>query len=172
MRLTRRSLAAALIGAAALPRLARAADASLEMPTGKVILTVSGKIGVRNVGDAAKFDREMLEALGWTSFTTSTPWYDAPMTFAGVPMAKLMQTVGATGEAVVAGALNDYETKIPTSDFTQFDVLLALKRNGEYMPVRDKGPLFIIYPFDRSAELKSQKYYGRSAWQLARLAVV
>jgi hypothetical protein len=172
MNLTRRSLAAALIGAAALPRLARAADASLPMPTGKVILTVSGKIGAMNGGDTAKFDREMLEALGWNSFTTWTPWYDAPVTFAGVPMAKLMQTVRASGDAVVATALNDYETKIPTSDFTQFDVLLALKRNGEYMPVRDKGPLFIVYPFDQELELKSQKYYGRSAWQLAHLAIV
>ena len=170
MNLTRRSLAAALIGAT-MPRPAGAADTSLPMPTGKVVLTISGKIGMFNVGDTAKFDREMLEALGWSSFTTSTPWYDAPVTFAGVRMAKLMQTVRADGEAVTAGSLNDYETRIPTSDFTRFDVLLALKRNGEYMPVREKGPLFIVYPYDSESELKSQKYYSRSAWQLARLVV-
>ena len=170
MNLTRRSLAAALIGAT-MPRLAGAADTSLPMPAGKVVLTISGKIGIFNVGDTAKFDREMLEALGWSSFTTSTPWYDAPVTFAGVRMAKLMQTVRADGEAVIAGSLNDYETKIPMSDFTRFDVLLALKRNGEYMPVREKGPLFIVYPYDSESELKSQKYYSRSAWQLARLVV-
>ena len=170
MNVSRRSLAAALIGAT-MPRLARAADTSLPMPASKVVLTISGKIGISNVGDTAKFDREMLEALGWTSFITSTPWYDVPVTFAGVRMAKLMQTVRADGEAVIAGSLNDYETKIPTSDFTRFDVLLALKRNGEYMPVREKGPLFIVYPYDRESELKSQKYYSRSAWQLARLVV-
>ena len=68
--------------------------------------------------------------------------------------------------------MNDYETRIPMSDFNQFNVLLALKRNGEYMPVREKGPLFIVYPYDSSPELKSQKYYGRSAWQLARMIVV
>ena len=170
MNLSRRSLAAALIGAT-MPRLARAADTALPMPASKVVLTISGKIGIFNVGDTAKFDREMLEALGWTSFITSTPWYDVPVTFAGVRMAKLMQTVRADGEAVIAGSLNDYETKIPTSDFTRFDVLLALKRNGEYMPVREKGPLFIVYPYDSESELKSQKYYSRSAWQLARLVV-
>lgn len=172
MSLTRRSLAAALIGAATLPRLARAADAPLPMPTGKVILTISGKIGAFNARDAAHFDRDMLEALDWSSFTTSTPWYDAPVTFSGVHMEKLMQAVRASGDFVVAGALNDYETRIPMSDFSQFGVLLALKRNGEYMPVREKGPLFIVYPYDSSPELRSQKYYGRSAWQLARLAVV
>ena len=170
MNLTRRSLAAVLIGAT-MPRLAGAADSSLPMPTGKVVLTISGKIGMANVGDTAKFDREMLEAQDWSSFTTSTPWYDAPVTFAGVRMAKLMQTVRADGETVIAASLNDYETKIPIGDFTRFSVLLALKRNGEYMPVREKGPLFIVYPYDSELELKSQKYYSRSAWQLARLVV-
>ena|ERR1700722_4597231 len=170
MNLTRRSLAAALIGAT-MPRPAGAADTSLPMPAGKVVLTISGKIGMFNVGDTAKFDREMLETLGWSSFTTSTPWYDAPVTFAGVRMATLMQTVRADGETVVAASLNDYETKVPMSDFARFGVLLALKRNGEYMPVREKGPLFIVYPYDSDSELKSQKYYSRSAWQLARLVV-
>jgi hypothetical protein len=170
MNLTRRSLAAALI-VAAVPRLAGATDTALPMPAGKVVLTISGKIGLFNVGNTARFDRDMLEALDWSSFTTSTPWYDAPVTFAGVRMAKLMQTVRADGEGVVAGSLNDYETKIPMTDFAQFGVLLALKRNGEYMPVREKGPLFIVYPYDSEPELKSQKYYGRSAWQLARLVV-
>jgi hypothetical protein len=37
--------------------------------------------------------------------------------------------------------------------------------------VRDKGPLFIVYPYDSKPELKSQTYYGRSAWQLAKLII-
>jgi len=170
MGLTRRSLAAALLSAA-VSRLAAATDASLPMPSRKVILTISGRIGAFNVEQAADFDREMLEALDRTSFTTSTPWYDSPVTFTGVRMAKLMKAVRAGGDTVIATALNDYETRIPVGDFAQFDVLLALKRNGEYMPVREKGPLFIVYPYDSNSELKSQKYYGRSAWQLARLTV-
>ena len=46
-----------------------------------------------------------------------------------------------------------------------------MKRNGEYMPIRDKGPLFIIYPYDGNPELKNQKYYSRSVWQVARIDV-
>ena len=60
----------------------------------------------------------------------------------------------------------------PVSDFAQFNVLLAIKRNGQYMPVSDKGPLFIVYPYDSSPELKTQKYYSRSAWQLASIEVI
>jgi hypothetical protein len=47
-----------------------------------------------------------------------------------------------------------------------------MKRNGEYMPVRDKGPLFVVYPFDSDPALRNQRYYGRCAWQLAQVDVV
>jgi hypothetical protein len=57
------------------------------------------------------------------------------------------------------------------SDFARYNVLLALKRDGEYMPVRDKGPLFIVYPFDSNPDLRHQRFYSRSAWQLARIVV-
>ncbi len=86
-------------------------------------------------------------------------------------MHRLMAEVGATGSSLVAYALNDYSTEIPMEDFTRYPVMLALKRNGEYMPVRDKGPLFIVYPYDSSPELKHQKYYSRSAWQVAKMVV-
>jgi hypothetical protein len=86
-------------------------------------------------------------------------------------MTRVMEAVEAHGETVTALALNDYATEIPIGDFARFGVLLALKRNGAYMPVRDKGPLFIVYPFDSNSELKNRRYYTRSAWQLAQLVV-
>ena len=49
--------------------------------------------------------------------------------------------------------------------------ILALKRNGQYMPIRDKGPLFIMYDYDSNPQLRSQTFYGRSAWQVKSLVV-
>lgn len=143
----------------------------LGQPRGKPVLVVEGDIGVTNSPGKAVFDMAMLEALGTVSITTRTPWYTEPVTFEGVPMARLMGAVGAAGNAVVAVALNDYTTEIPIADFQQYGAILAFKRDGRYMPVRDKGPLFIVYPYDSSSELHSQKFYGRSVWQLARLVV-
>lgn len=151
--------------------LAGPAAAALAMPTAKKILTVSGKITNTNDGDTAVFDLPMLEALGMSSIVTATPWYDGVVRFEGVRMDALLRYVGATGESVTATALNDFSTDIPISDFSRFGVILALKRDGIYMPVRDKGPLFIVYPYDSLPELKAQKYYSRSAWQVARLVV-
>jgi hypothetical protein len=39
------------------------------------------------------------------------------------------------------------------------------------MAVRDKGPLFVVYPFDDSAALRSSVYYERSIWQLKALEI-
>jgi hypothetical protein len=143
----------------------------LPLPSDRPILTISGKISDTNKDDTAQFDRPMLEALGLETIETTTPWYTGSVKFEGVPLEKLMKRVGASGQTIVVTALNDYTTEIPMKDFTDYKVILALKRNGEYMPVRDKGPLFIVYPFDSKPELKSQTFYGRSAWQVAKILV-
>jgi len=144
---------------------------SLATPKERPILTISGKIGVTNKDGTAQFDRAMLEALGLVAIETATPWYEGRVRFEGVSLDKLMKQVEAKGDRVSVVALNDYATEIPIADFAKYNVILALKRNGEYMPVRDKGPLFIVYPFDSDPELRTQTYYARSAWQVARIEV-
>jgi hypothetical protein len=166
-----RQLAAVLVGIWGMIAAMAVSAGTLPSPSEQPILTISGKIDTTNKGDTAQFDRTMLEALGTVSIETTTPWYEGRQRFEGVSLAKLMSYIGAKGEHVVAIALNDYVTEIPLSDFVEHGPILAMKRNGEYMPVRDKGPLFIVYPFDSKIELKKQLYYGRCAWQVARLVV-
>ncbi|WP_293718030.1 oxidoreductase [Stappia sp.] len=139
-----------------------------KLPAETVVLTVDGAID----GDAPRdFTIADLEALGLVELRTTTPWHDNEMLFEGVPMARLMEAVGARGDTVVGAALNNYLIDIPIADFETFGVLLAFKANGEYMGVRDKGPLFVIYPFDRFPDIRNELYYSRSIWQLRRLTV-
>lgn len=165
----------AMLGGAAclgLARAARAFAAPLPVPGGKPILTISGKIEQTNDGPLARFDRALLESMGTASFTTSTPWYDHPMLFEGVPLDRIMRAVGAKGETIRAVALDDYATDVPIADFATYGTLLALKRDGRYMSVSERGPCFIIYPFDRFPELRNPKYYSRAVWQVATIDVV
>jgi hypothetical protein len=39
------------------------------------------------------------------------------------------------------------------------------------MSLREKGPLWIIYPFDSSPEYQTELTYSRSIWQLNRIEV-
>ena len=86
-------------------------------------------------------------------------------------MAMLLSHVGAEGEEADVLALNNYRTTIPLTDFTTYPVLLALKQDGDYMSVRNKGPLFIIYPFDDFEELRTDLYQSRSAWQVRSITI-
>lgn len=40
------------------------------------------------------------------------------------------------------------------------------------MSVRDKGPLWVIYPYDSDPALQSEVTYARSIWQLVRIEAV
>jgi hypothetical protein len=167
----RRGLLAALVAVIGFAGVQAATAQSLKAPAEKPILTISGKVATTNKEGEAQFDRPMLEALGMVTVETTTPWYTGKVKFEGVPLDKLMKQVGASGERAVVVALNDYSSEIPIEDFAKHNVILALKRNGQYMPVSDKGPLFIIYPFDSTPELKSQTFYSRSVWQVAKIIV-
>ncbi|WP_299996489.1 molybdopterin-dependent oxidoreductase [uncultured Cedecea sp.] len=140
-------------------------------PEGKVLLTLSGNIENTNEAGKAVFDLASLEKLGMVSFQTTSPWYDGRTTFEGISLQKLMDYVGAKGSVVKVTALNDYTTEIPLSDFKKYNVILALKVNGKYMRVRDKGPLFVVYPYDSIPELNNQIYYSRSAWQVSKMSI-
>jgi hypothetical protein len=144
---------------------------ALQRPAQRPILTIKGSIGITNDDGAAVFDRAMLEGIGSATILTSTPWYDSPVKFDGVPMAKLLEAVGAKGQTLTAVALNDYSTDIPIADFSRFGVILATHRNGVEMKVSDRGPLFIVYPYDSDPELRTRLYYSRSAWSVAQLIV-
>ncbi len=68
-------------------------------------------------------------------------------------------------------ALNDYAAEIPLADLEKHDVILARKINGKVLNIRDKGPLFIMYPFDKKPELRTKDIYSRCVWQVNRIRV-
>ena len=144
---------------------------ALDKPEGRVILTISGAVTQANVGANAEFDMKMLEKLPQRTFTTQTPWYATPVSFTGPLLRDVLAAAGAKGSKIVATALNDYKTDIPFDDAVKFDTIVARLMNDKPMPVREKGPLFIVYPFDTKPELRTEIYYNRSAWQLSGLKV-
>lgn len=143
----------------------------LPTPQGDVILLVSGNLAVTNTQEGAAFDREMLADVGQTELQTSTPWTDGVQTFEGVLARTLFERLEATGDTVVATALNDYKVEVPITDFLNYDVILATTMNGQQMQVSDKGPVWIVYPRDQVPELQNRKLHDRWVWQLKSLQV-
>ena len=128
-------------------------------------------VTITSSSGAVTFDRTQLEAMDMVSIKTKTPWNEGVVDFEGVPLAQLLEKAKAEGATTTVIALNDYSVDIPTSDFAEFGAILAVKRNGAYMPVDDQGPFFVIYPFDSNPVLQGQPYYGRAVWQVKELTV-
>ena len=133
---------------------------------GPVILRVSAPA---QLDKPVSFSLKDLERLERTVVKTSTPWHDGVATFEGVRLRDVLKHTGATGSALRVTALNRYATDIPFDDVLQHDVILAYKLNGNYMSIKDRGPLFIIYPFDSNPALKNDKFFVRSVWQVASI---
>jgi len=143
----------------------------LTVPTQPVILTVTGKITLHNRGESAVFDAAMIDRLPTHEFRTWTPWFKEPVTFRGPLLQTLLDAVGAQGQTLHLVALNDYAVNVPVSDARKFGPLLATHIDGKVLGVRDKGPLFLIYPFEAKPETRADQYYGRSIWQITRVTV-
>lgn len=138
-------------------------------PTGDVLLTVTGKIATTNAEGQLSLDAAQLAALPQTSFTTTTTWTDGPQTFQGVLLKDLIAASGATGKAITLTAANDYSITMPIDDVAPDGPLLAYLMNGKPMSLRDKGPVWMVYPYDTNETYRTEEIYSRSIWQLTTI---
>lgn len=143
----------------------------LEAPGGRVVLSITGGVEAGQARGRADFDMAMLEALPQASFVTGAPWYERPHRFTGPLLREVLKAAGARGKTLRAIALNEYHVEIPFDDALRFEVIVARLLDGEPIPVRAKGPLLIIYPFDGNPAVNTAVYQARSAWQLRTIEV-
>jgi hypothetical protein len=141
------------------------AEAATQAPA---ILVIDGQVAG---GQPAAFDLEALKRLPSTRVTTTTPWTDGESLYEGVRIRDLLESLGAAGDVVLADSIDDYQVKIPMQDIRDYDVIVAYAVDGKPLPVDNKGPLWIIYPFSEHFGLQKDLYFSRSVWQLNRLTV-
>ncbi len=142
-------------------------------PKGEIVLTVKGAIEQTNSDDkTAEFDMEMLKEFEPVTFTTNTIWTEGEQEFTGVLLKDLYDAVGVLGEEIQAYALDDYIVDLLTDDAAEDGPIIAYLQNGEEMSIRDKGPLWIMYPFDDNPDYQTEIFYATSIWQLVTLDVL
>jgi len=146
--------------------------AALDAPKGEVILTiVSPHLDHPNAGETAQFDLDMLESLSGRGAKMETPWTSGEVNFSGPLLRAVLEAAGARGRVLRVKALNDYAADIPFQD-ASLDTILATRIAGKTMSIREKGPLFLIYPFDKDHNLYNEKYFARSVWQIKEIEVI
>src|SRR2546429_2027503 len=142
-------------------------------PTEPVVLTVRGRFGLAHAEAGVTFDMPTLERLGLIRFTTPTAWTDGPVTFEGVLLSRLLEVLAVPGDVTELAmiALNDYQVAIPATDIRTWPVIIALKRDGQYMSIRNKGPLWVEYPRHAFPELEQAKHNSKWIWQLKEIVL-
>ena len=143
----------------------------LPAPTGKQVLEVTGMIDATTDGTSAYFDIDQLMALGPKQITTATPWTSGTVNFVGIPVKALLDAVKASGETLSVTALNHYTASMPIDVLTDANAILAYEMDGQRLKIRDKGPLWVIFPFDDDAKYRTDAYLAYAVWQVKLVKV-
>lgn len=121
-------------------------------------------------GSGIELSRMDLEALPQSQITTRTDFTDGRPTFSGPRVSEVLALVGpdtATRARMIAA--NDYSVSIPVRDILFYQPIFALKQDGKTLSLRDKGPIWLMYPLDAHPELQTADFNANLIWQLVRV---
>ena len=141
-------------------------------PVGAVILTIKGQMTQVTALEEAMFDLEALQKIGSVTFTTTTPWTVGAQQFTGVPLNQLLTHIGATASRLRVTAINEYQVEVPASDAVDGGPILAWAQNDDLLSVREKGPLWLVYPFDAKEEYRTEQVHSRAVWQVEKIELL
>lgn len=118
-------------------------------------------------GQVMSFSIAALDMMEQVTFATTTIWTDGEVVFRGPSLNTVLEEAGIAAETVTLTALNDYaiEMPVPDGDFP----IVATSMNGAAMSVRDKGPFWIVFPYDSDPSYQIETIFSQSIWQLDRI---
>lgn len=155
-----------------LPILALAVPARARAASGREVLRVTGRIDEALRAEGARFDLAALEALGRVELATRTAWTgEARLRFEGVPLARLLDAVGAEGAVLRGVALNDYAIRAPIAELLRDGAFLATRQEGQKLRIRDRGPVWMIFPWSERPAIDTAVVRERAIWQLRRIEI-
>jgi hypothetical protein len=132
------------------------------------LLTVSGDVAGQS---PYTFDDQDLSALEQVEFSTTTIWTPGPQKFSGPSLKTLLETVGAGPGPLSLQAVNDYSVILSQDMIEENAPIIANRINDRTFSVREKGPLWLVFPYDRRIDYQQEEVYAVSVWQLTQITV-
>lgn len=121
---------------------------------------------IRNLGD------QDLLALPQTVFDTTTQWTTGAHRFSGPLLADLLDHYGAGPGDLQLAAINAYSMTLNRDLITSKAPIIANRIDGQPFSRRDKGPFWVIFPYDLSTDYRSEQVFSASVWQLSQITVL
>lgn len=129
-------------------------------------------LSVTNASGGVSVDLTEDDLLAMEQFTvrTENEFVDGLVEFTGPLARDVIALLNVSGiETLKLTAVNDYAVEVPMSDILDYDVIFAMSQNGMRFSVRDKGPVWLIYPMSDNIELQDRVYNDRLIWQLVKV---
>lgn len=132
----------------------------------KIEVFIGSSVGAVTLTD------EQLRALPQVVIKTNSPWTESVMEYEGPTLWSVLKEIGATDRDLEMIALNDYIIRLTADRITPDWPIIARLQNGKTMSVRQKGPYWLMFPFDDNQELQTEIFYALSIWQLSQIKVL
>ncbi|ENM5834058.1 oxidoreductase [Vibrio metoecus] len=106
------------------------------------------------------------------TIVTETPWTQGNTEFKGISAQAILAWMGVKQADLKVIALNKYWAVIPYSDIEKYNPVFAIQKNGKPMAIRDRGPVWSIYPLSSSGELNNEVLHSRMVWQISHIEII
>lgn len=112
-----------------------------------------------------------LEKMPLSEIKTSTNFTPLSI-FTGVKFRELVKKYNIVAGQIRAFAWDDYSYTMPVAELLEYDVILAYKKDGNYIDLSELGPYAVIYPRDSHSELETLDVNAKTVWQVKTLETV
>lgn len=139
-----------------------------------VILSIYGDIRINERHyDQMDFTLSELQALTQSDITTAHPWSTDPRHYHGVDINALLGLLFNHRRvlSLQLEALNDFSVAVDWSLVAPFSPILAWQENDQVMTRRNKGPLWLMLPFDQVPKVQQADFLHFMIWQLRVIRV-
>lgn len=122
-------------------------------------------------GKETRLSLDDLDALRQISFTTTTIWTEGEVTFSGPPLRDVLKAGGVMNGHIEMMAYNHYlvDTSLESELIGEDYPIVATRMNGEVFDIADRGPFWLVWPYDSDQRFKEELVYALSIWQLSQI---
>jgi DMSO/TMAO reductase YedYZ molybdopterin-dependent catalytic subunit len=129
------------------------------IPTGDVILQVTGDLSLPNVNDACHLDAGLFDAYA-VEQTLNDPWMGEGLVYRGLTLAKVWELCVASPEAgtAVLVAEDGMSVEVAAQDLMEWPIMLAYQVGGKDLIKDLGGPVKLVFP------AKAGETYPKEEW--------
>lgn len=132
------------------------------------MITLSGKIKVNHSQKVSI--KELSKGLEYVQERVYNPYEKSTDLYGGVLLNECIQKYASVDiQSVELIALDDYSVTITKKEWDSMRILLATHMNNKSIPIKDKGPLRIVFPDYSPKELQYQNNISSWIWMIKKI---